>query len=155
MFKITITTEAGTKVKEYTRLHDAKAYADKQAKDRSLEVEVLNTETSTVAYLTSPRAIAKRDEGTHFVPFTRLETPSFAAPEIEGFYPAYTRKRIQATVYRAHDAEAEAKWLVHDGRNGGRRLCANTTESRKLMTAMRQGLLLEVEEAAEQLELTA
>lgn len=133
---------------EYPRLHDAKAKADRLATTLGGELEVVNTETKEVAYLTSQRVIAKRDEGRHFVPWTRLETPTFSAPDIEGFYPAYTRKRIQAIVYRAYDADAELPWLVRDGRTGGTRLVPNTTASRKLLTAMRQGLLLEAPEGA-------
>jgi hypothetical protein len=126
----------------YQRLNDATAKADSLATQFGAEFEVTHTETATVAYLTSPRAILKRDAGVHFVPWSRLETPKFGAPDIEGFYPAYTRKRIQAVVYRAYDNDAEQPWLVRDGRTGGTRLCANTTESRKLLTAMKQGLML-------------
>lgn len=124
---------------EYKRLQDAAAKADVLALAHAAEFAVTEGESKTVAYLTSPRAIAKRDEGTHFVPWSRLETPKFSAPEIAGFYPAYTRKRIEAVVYRAYDADAELPWLVRDGRTGNTQLCANTTESRKLLTAMRQG----------------
>lgn len=126
----------------YDRLHDATAKADRLAQELGGEFEITHDETGVVAYLTSHRAILKRDEGVAFVPWTRLETPKFAAPEIEGFYPAYTRKRIEAVVYRAYDTEADQPWLVRDGRTGGTRLCANTTESRKLLTAMKNGLML-------------
>jgi hypothetical protein len=127
---------------EYNRLHDATAKADRLATELGGEFEVIHGPTSAVAYLTSQRAILKRDAGVHFVPWSRLETPKFTAPEIAGFYPAYTRKRIEAVVYRAYDNEAEQPWLVRDGRTGGTRLCANTTESRKLLTAMKNGLTL-------------
>lgn len=146
MFKLNIPAEAPANTRvEYGRKHDATAQADRLAQENGWEVEVTAAAedgTHTVVYLTSPRAIAKREEGAHFVPWTRLETPAFDAPEIEGFYPAYTRKRIQAVVYRAYDAEAEQPWLVRDGRTGGTRLCANTTESRHLLTAMKEGLAL-------------
>ena len=128
---------------EYARLHDATAKADRLAQDLGGEFEVVHKETEAVAYLTSRRAILKRDEGVHFVPWSRLETPKFTAPDIDGYYPAYTRKRIEAVVYRAYDKDADQPWLVWDGRTGGRRLCANTTESRHLLTAMKNGLLLE------------
>lgn len=126
----------------YGRLHDATTQADRLSVELGGEFEITHDETKVVAYVTSARAIAKRDQGQHFVPWTRLETPKFSAPEVSGFYPAYTRKRIEAVVYRAYDADAELPWLVRDGRTGGIRLCANTTESRKLLTAMRQGLHL-------------
>ena len=126
----------------YDRLHDATTKADRLAQEFGGEFEITHNETGVVAYLTSQRAILKRDEGVHFVPWSRLETPRFAAPDIEGFYPAYTRKRIEAVVYRAYDNEAEMPWLVRDGRTGGTRLCANTTESRQLLTAMKNGLML-------------
>ena len=143
MYTITTTAQLPANTRTaYGRLHDATAQADRLAAEFGAEFEVTHSETETVAYLTSPRAIAKRDEGKHFVPWTRLETPKFTAPDIEGFYPAYTRKRIEAVVYRAYDNEAEMPWLVRDGRTGGTRLCANTTESRHLLTAMKQGLML-------------
>lgn len=142
MLKLTTAAEVQLPAKEYSRLDAATKKADALALEFSIEIEVTDTETGTVAYLTSPRAIAKRDEGRHFVPWTRLETPKFSAPDIEGFYPAYTRKRIEAVVYRAYDDEAAEKWLVRDGRTGGTRLCKNTTESRLLLTAMKNGLQL-------------
>jgi hypothetical protein len=146
MYAITTTAQvqlpANEKL-EYARLHDATAKADAlAARLVGAEFEVTETESRTVAYVTSQRAILKRDEGVHFVPWTRLEVPKFSAPEIAGFYPAYTRKRIEAVVYRAVDEDAELPWLVRDGRTGGTQLCANTTESRKLLTAMRNGRML-------------
>lgn len=128
--------------KAYQQLTAATQFADRFALENTVEVEIVHDETDTVAYVTSARAIAKRDEGVNFVPWTRLETPKFSAPDIAGYYPAYTRKRIEAVVYRAYDQEAEMPWLVRDGRTGGTRLCANTTESRQLLTAMKNGLHL-------------
>lgn len=144
MYDITTSLEvpANTRL-QYARLHDATAKADALALEFGGEFEVTDNESGTVAHLTSPAAIAKLTEGRHFTPWTRLETPKFAAPEVPGFYPAYTRKRIEAVVYRSYDDEAELPWLVRDGRTGGVQLCANTTESRKLLTAMKQGRLLE------------
>lgn len=145
MYEITTTAQVQLPENErvtYTRLHDATSKADALAQQYHGEFEVKHSETGTVAYLTSPRAILKRDEGVHFAPWTRLETPKFSAPDIPGFYVAYTRKRIEAAVYRAYDPEAELPWLVRDGRTGGTQLCANTTESRKLLTAMKNGKLL-------------
>lgn len=134
----------GNESKTYQRLDAAKKFADDKALELSVELQVVDAESKAVMYLTSPKAIAKRDLGTHFTPFTRLETPGFTAPEITGFYPAYTRKRIEAVVYRAYDTEAEMGWLVYDGREGakGTKLCENTTVSRKLLTAMKNGKML-------------
>lgn len=139
MFEIT----TGDKTKNYARLNDATKYADKVASEQGIEVEVLHTETGAVAYATSPRAILKREEGVHFVPFTRVETPKHHAPDFPGFIPAYTRKRIGATVYRGQEKRS---WLVFDGRTGGHVVVANTTESRHLLTDMKNGLQLAVTE---------
>jgi len=136
--------------KTYQRLDAAMAFADRFVTEHGGELEVVDSDTNSVAYLTSQKAIAKRDEGVWFTPFTRLETPKFTAPDISGFYPAYTRRRIEAVVYRAYDTDAEQGWLVWDGREGakGTKLCSNTTESRKLLTAMRHGLMLTEREVA-------
>jgi hypothetical protein len=133
------TIEIDGQSKSYARLNDATKFADKKALESGIEVKVLHTETEAVAYATSPRAITNREDGTHFVPWTRVETPKHLAPEIEGFIPAYTRKRIQATVYRGQE---RGQWIVFDGRTGQRRLVANTTESRLLLTEMKNGLQL-------------
>jgi hypothetical protein len=139
MYSITI---ADRQPKTYARLEKATEFADAQATELGIEVEVIHVETEAVAYLTSTRAILKRDVGAHFHPWTRLETPKFSAPHFEGWYPAYTRKRIEATVYRSHDDENEKPWRVHDGRTGRFLDVANTTESRKLLTAMKNGRML-------------
>jgi hypothetical protein len=135
MFTITVADQTKT----YNRIADAQRFADKKASELALEVKVLHAETGAVAYATSPRAILNREEGVHFVPFTRVETPKHVAPEFEGFMPAYTRKRIAATVYRGQEKGA---WLVFDGRTGGKRVVSNTTESRLLLTAMKNGQML-------------
>jgi hypothetical protein len=135
MFSITIDDQ----VKTYTRLPDATKFADKRAQEDGLEVKVLHAETDAVAYVTNPRWIRKRETGDWFVPFTRVETPKHAAPEFAGFVPAYTRKRIQATVYRGQE---RGSWRVFDGRTGNFRDVANTTESRLLLTSMKNGLQL-------------
>jgi hypothetical protein len=134
-------TAAGQTI-SYVTLANAKKAARKIARDAQVEVEVTDTEINSVAYVTSPRAIRKEETGEWFVPWTRLENPRFSAPTIEGYYPAYTRARITATVYRAYDEAADLKWLVHDGRTGGRRLVRTTKEARLLTTEMRHGLTL-------------
>ena len=126
--------------KTYGRLHDATAFADKAAREHGLEVTVIAAETETVVYVTSVAALAKVEYGEHFRPYTRLETPKFQAPAVAGWAPAYTRKRIEATVYRRVDGSRG--WLVHDGRTGGFQQVANTKEACQLTTAMRQGHLI-------------
>lgn len=133
----TITIQGQTK--NYARLNDATKFADKQATELGIEVEVVHAETNAVAYVTSPRALLNRETGEHFVPWTRVETPKHVAPDFEGFVPAYTRRRIEATVYRGQE---KAQWRVFDGRTGNFRDVANTTESRHLLTEMKNGLML-------------
>jgi hypothetical protein len=135
MYEITIADQTKT----YARLNDATKFADKQAEELGAEVKVLHTETEAVVYATSPRAIINREQGVHFVPWTRVETPKHVAPEIAGFIPAYTRKRIQATVYRGQE---RGQWIVFDGRTGNYQVVGNTTESRLLLTAMKNGRML-------------
>lgn len=131
-----ITSTEG-QLKTYVKLNKATTWADQHAGENQIEVQVIHVPTSVVAYVVNPRALRKRADGTWFAPWTRVETPKHAAPEIEGFIPAYTRRRIQATVYRG--LEKGAGWLVHDGRTGGRCAVANTTEARHLTTAMKNG----------------
>lgn len=135
-------TVAGELVREYRRLDAAKAKADAIASEQGVEVEV--AQGGTVVYLTSPRAQAKREQGVHYVPWSRLHDLQFAAPDLEGFYPAYQRVRVQATVYRAYDNEAEMPWLVFDGREGcgGMKLARTTKEACGITSAMRHGLRL-------------
>lgn len=128
-----ITTAEG-QVTEYARLHDATKRADKLALEGA-EVVVKHVETDSVAYTVNPAAL----RGGHFTPFTRVETPKFVAPALEGWTPAYTRKRIQATVYRALEGRA---WLIHDGRTGGTVEAANTKEACAITKAMRLGRAL-------------
>ena len=93
-------------------------------------------ETDVVAFVTSPRAIRNQETGEHFVPWTRVETPKFAAPNFEGWISAYTRKRIGATVYRKVEGKG---WRVHDGRTGNFRDVENTKQACNLTSAMRKG----------------
>jgi hypothetical protein len=131
----TVQTEAG--VKEYATLALAKQYANRAAKSKGIELEVVNSETGSVAHM------ATYVEGRHFHPWERVETPKFQSPHFEGFYSAYTRPRVGAAVYRAYGDEAELKWLVWDGRTGGKRLVATTKAACALTKAMlREGLML-------------
>lgn len=134
----TITIEGITN--EYADFASAREAADLTATTGSLTVTVIHAATDVVAYATSPRAIANKETGEHFVPWTRIENPKHPAPDFAGFVPAYTRKRIMATCYRALDGSG---WRVHDGRNGGYADRANTTETRHLMTEMRLGRMLD------------
>lgn len=122
--------------KSYQRLDAAKEFASTKAIELGAELEVIDTETSTVAFMATPVV------GRIFHPWERVETPTFSAPHFEGFYPAYTRKRISATVYRSYDDEAELPWLVHDGRTGGTQLVPNTKAACKLTSEMRHGRTL-------------
>lgn len=133
--------------KTYQQLDAAKAFADRNAVELGIEVEVRHEETNSVAYVTSTRAIRKRDEGVNFVPWTRLENPKFSAPHFDTHYPAYTRTRIPAVVYRVHDLQGAKDagldaWMVWDGRTGNTVTKPNTTATRHLLTDMKNGLLL-------------
>lgn len=125
----TITLPEG-QTKTYQQLRAATEFANAKAVELSVELEVVETESETVAHVATPV------QGRQFHPFERVETPKFSALHIEGYRPAYTRKRIEAVVYRSLD---NSHWLVRDGRTGGRAQCANTTETRHLLTEMRNG----------------
>lgn len=127
------------KVQRFDALNDATKEAERAAGLENIEVKVTHAETDVVVFVTSPRAIRKQQHGEAFVPWTRVETPKHQAPEFADFVPAYTRKRIQATVYRG---QTKGSWRVFDGRTGRYRDVANTTESRHLLTDMRHGLML-------------
>jgi predicted PhzF superfamily epimerase YddE/YHI9 len=101
-----------------------------------VELEVVHTETNVVAFVATPV------QGRLFHPWERVETPKFAAPHFEGWRPAYTRKRIEATVYRSYDEENELPWRVFDGRTKSFRDVATTKAACELTKAMRQGLTL-------------
>jgi hypothetical protein len=122
-------------VNEYARLHDATRKADQLAQGGA-EVLVKHLETDAVVYTVNPQALAPG----YFTPWTRVETPKFVAPALAGWTPAYTRKRIQATVYRRLAGKG---WLVHDGRTGGTQEVADTKEACALTKAMRLGQHLE------------
>jgi hypothetical protein len=130
-----ISTDSGNR--EYARLNDATKRADKLAEEGG-EHKVVHLETEAVVYVTSLAAKAAAN-GAHFNPWTRVETPKHAAPDFPGFVPAYTRKRIQATVYRGVERGA---WRVFDGRTGKYQDVANTVEACNLTSSMRKGLML-------------
>lgn len=122
--------------KTYQVRDAAVAFATKVSKEQGIELEVVDSETNSVVKVTTPV------EGRHFHPWERVETPKFQSPHFEGWRPAYTRVRIQATVYRSYDAEAEFPWLVHDGRTGGKLQVATTKAARLLTTEMKLGRTL-------------
>ena len=135
MYTITLNGETTN----YDDFVSAREAADLAATGLSLTVEVIHAETEVVAYATSPRAILNKETGEHFVPWTRIENAPHPAPHFEGFVPAYNRKRVLATCYRALDGSG---WRVHDGRNGEFEDRPNTTATRHLMTQMRLGYFL-------------
>lgn len=122
--------------KTYERLDAAIKFANDSAAKLQVELEVVDVESETVMH------VATYVAGRYFHPWERVETPKFSAPHFQGWRPAYTRKRIEATVYRSYDAENMLPWRVFDGRTKNFRDVANTTESRKLLTAMKNGLML-------------
>jgi len=132
-------------VRQYTRLHDATKAADKVVAEVDVEVKVIHVETDSVAYLASPAKVRKETEGVAYNPWTRLEQPKFAARDFDGWTPAYTRSRIQATVYRnnAYERGASNNWRVLDGRSGKFRDVRDTKAARLLTTAMKNGLVLD------------
>lgn len=119
--------------KTYERLNAATERAQKVAIAEGVELEVVHQESGALAFLATPV------QGRRFYPFERVETPKFAAPHIAGYRLAYTRRRIEAGVYRALD---HSHWLVYDGRTKGTRKVANTTEARLLLTEMKNGKTL-------------
>ena len=122
--------------KSYQQLTKATEFANTKAQELGIELEVVHTETSAVAFVATPVV------GRLFHPWERVETPKHHAPHFEGWRPAYTRKRIEATVYRSYDEENEKPWRVYDGRTKNYLDVANTTESRHLLTEMKNGRLL-------------
>jgi hypothetical protein len=135
----------GQSTREFARLNDATKRADKLAdQNPGQEFKVTHDETDAVVYATSHRAHLVLQNGEHFSPWTRIENPTFVAPDFVGFIPAYIRKRIEATVYRANEPERGGltNWRVFDGRTGHFRDVANTKAACALTSAMRAGLML-------------
>lgn len=100
----------------------------------AMELEVVHAATNAVAFVATPVPA-----GRYFNPWERVETPTFPAPHIAGYRPAYTRKRIEATVYRSID---QRKWLIHDGRTGGTVVVGTTKEACQVTKEMRLGRTL-------------
>jgi hypothetical protein len=121
------------KTKTYQVLAAAIEFATKKAKELGTEVEIVDAETNGVAH------VATYVEGRHFHPWERVENIKFQHPHFEGFYPAYSRKRITTVVYRSYDDEAEFPWRVWDGRTGGHLDVATTKAARLLCTEMKNG----------------
>ena len=130
-----VITLPGGKTKSYTRLHDATAKANKVAETDHVELDVVlvSDETESIVYVATPV------KGRRFNPFERVETPKHVAPYFEGFRPAYSRKRIQATVYRALD---HSGWRVYDGRTGNFLDVKTSKEACTLTREMGQGRVL-------------
>ena len=128
-----VLTLPGGQIKQYTRLHDATARADKVAETEMVELDVVSDEEGTVVYVATPV------RGTRFRPWGRVETPRDGAPYFEGFRPAYSRRRIKTTVYRALD---KSGWRVYDGRTGKFRDVKGTKEASMLTARMGKGELL-------------
>lgn len=124
----------GDDTRTFEVFSDGREAAEKIAKDEGIELELVHTPTDAVAYVATPR-----EPGTIFDPWTRVETPKFAAPHLDGWRPAYTRKRIEATVYRNISRRG---WLIHDGRTGGRVEVSTTKEACQVTSEMRAGRML-------------
>jgi hypothetical protein len=130
MYFIQIADEATAR--SYKNLGLAKSAANKMASSKQVELDVVDAD-GNVAF------IATYVAGRYFFPFERVENATFTTPHIEGFRVAYTRRRIQATVYRALD---EKSWLVRDGRTGGTLVVPTTKAACHLTTEMRLGRTL-------------
>jgi hypothetical protein len=121
--------------KEYGRVTDAIAFAEKASIEEVIELEVVDATDGTVIRVTT-----WVPETESFNPWTRVETPKFTAPHLPGWRPAYTRKRVGAVVYRSLEA---AEWLVLDTRTGGREVVKTTALAREVTNQMRAGRVLE------------
>lgn len=134
MYAITTQNDRIGKVEDFGQ---AREIADDHAKEAGVEVKVVLVmeDGNTIhAYAATPV-----QAGHTFAPWQRIENPKFQAPAFAGFVPAYTRKRIQATVYRS---EAHEGWRVHDGRTGNHMDVENTKAACALTKAMRLGQML-------------
>lgn len=121
-------------VTSFDELGPARHEAENLTQELGIEIQVTHQETGAVAYVTTPVP-----QGQYFAPWQRIENPKFAAPYFAGFVPAYSRKRIEATVYRALD---HSGWRIHDGRTNNFQDVANTKAACALTSSMRQGVLL-------------
>jgi hypothetical protein len=139
MYKLVVASSQDVLAQDLEDFGTAREAAEQEATQRTAEITVIQQETGAVAFVTSPKAIAKQETGEYFTPWTRVETPKFIAPDFPGYVAAYTRKRISATVYRKVDDKG---WRVHDGRTGNFRDVENTKKACALTSEMRQGLEL-------------
>jgi hypothetical protein len=117
----TINTETGTE--EFGEFAEARVRADELTAEFAAEFQVtaIMDEVSVLAYQTSPVPA-----GLHFPPYMRIENPKFQAPAFPGKTPAYTRKRIQATVYRHND---KTGWTIHNGLTNAVEIVGTTKEA--------------------------
>lgn len=115
--------------REYTSKGRAVRAANGFAKTREITIQVVDPE-GMIAHVATP-VVDRR-----FNPGERVVTPSFPAPYLRGWVPAYLRAKITTVVYRSdvHDG-----LLVLDGRTGGIEHVANTTVARELTNTMGQG----------------
>lgn len=102
--------------------------AQELSTEENIELEVVHEATGAVIAVTSPLTPG------HFVPWTRVEAPRFAAPHLTDWRPAYTRKRVGAVVYRSLTSKS---WLVLDTRTGGKIVVGTTKEAREITNKMR------------------
>lgn len=135
MSDYTITLPNVDEPKTYARVDAATKFADKFALENTVELKVIHAPTGAVIHVAT-----YVPAGVHFHPWQRVETPKHEAPDFENYTPAYTRKRIGATVYRPN--EKGLGWLVYDGRSGNSEIVANTKEACKLTVEMGKGKVL-------------
>jgi hypothetical protein len=134
----TITLPDSAQPKSYSRKDAAVRFADKQAAENQLALQVVDTETGNVVHVGNPVS------GRNFHPFERLQTPpsSVPAPAFEGFVPAYHRVRVQASVFRGLDeAGNKGVWRIHDGRSGRFVDVANTKQANEVTKGMKSAQL--------------
>ena len=132
-FKIAI---EGEELREYAQLGQARVAARKHAARINKDVEVTEIDSETgrrvVAYLATPVM------GRNFKPWERIENieiDGLRVPAVEGWTPAYSRKKIKVVVYRPQNKHAG--WLVWDGRSDAFTLCKNTVISQKLTVRLK------------------
>jgi len=126
-YRITARGEDGheTTVKSETSFDAAIEAGNAAALDLKTETEVVK-DGDVIAVFSPVR-------GRQFHPWERVESPTFTAPHMEGFRPAYTRKRVQAVVYRSLE---DASWLVLDCRTGGSVQVPSTYAARMITNKM-------------------
>lgn len=131
MYEI-LSEQAGIEVQgstSYTDFPQVMAEADALAKKHSKEIQVLNTETDSIAY------VATYVAGRTFNAWERVEVPKFEAKHIDGYVPAYQRVRIGAVVYRP--LTKGEPWLVVTS-DGKKYEAANTAKARAITNKLRE-----------------